>query len=69
MQLKQKLESVPIDAKTSLVYAQQVTDFVDNDHLMGFPYAEHFNVDVSIYLYYVCRGNVKVLMFLHHIAL
>jgi len=51
MQLKQKLDGVPIDAKTSLVYAQQVTDFVDNDHLLGFLYAEHFNVDVSIYMF------------------
>jgi len=50
MQLKQKLDAVPIDAKSSLMYAQQVTDFVDNDHLLGFLYAEHFNVDVSIYI-------------------
>ena len=58
MQLKQKLESVPIDAKTALVYAQQVTDFVDDDHLLGFLYAERFNVDVSIYMF--VRGSVKV---------
>ena len=50
MQLKQKLDAVPIDAKTSLVYAQQVTDIVNDDHLLGFLYAEHFNVDVSIYI-------------------
>ena len=51
MQLKQKLDCVPFDAKSSLVYARQVTDFVDDDHLLDFLYAEHFNVDVSIYMF------------------
>lgn len=60
LQLKEKLFNLPHNAKSSLVYAQQVTDFIDNDHLLGFLYAEHFNVDVSIVYMFVCRGSVKV---------
>ena len=46
-QLKQKLESVPADSKSSLLHAQKVTDIINDDHLLGFLYAENFNVDVS----------------------
>ena len=62
MQLKQKLDGVPIDAKRSLVYAQQVTDIVNDDHLLGFLYAEHFNVDVSIYMF--AEGASKFIPFI-----
>jgi len=47
-QLKQKLESVPADSKSSLLHAQKVTDIINDDHLLGFLYAENFNVDVSL---------------------
>jgi len=47
-QLKQKLESTPPDAKSSLMHAQKVTDIINDDHLLGFLYAENFNVDVSL---------------------
>ena len=48
-QLKQKLENTPNDAKSSLVHAQKVTNIINDDHLLGFIYAENFNVDVSFY--------------------
>ena len=47
-QLKQKLESISADAKSSLVHAQKVTDIINDDHLLGFLYAENFNIDVSL---------------------
>ena len=47
-QLKDKLANVEHDIKSSLVYAQQVTSFVNDDHLLGFLYAENFDIDVSI---------------------
>ena len=47
LQLKEKLFNLPHVAKSSLVYAQQVTDIVDDDHLLGFLYVENYNVDVS----------------------
>ena len=48
-QLKQNLDSTPYEMKSSLMHAQQVTDIVNDDHLLGFLYAENFNVDVSFY--------------------
>ena len=50
MQLKEKLFNLPHTAKSSLVYAQQVTDIVNDDHLLGFLYVENYNVDVSVVL-------------------
>ena len=47
-QLKDKLANVEHDIKSSLVYAQQVTSFVNDDHLLGFLYADNFDIDVSI---------------------
>ena len=47
LQLKEKLFNLPHNAKSSLVYAQQVTDIVNDDHLLGFLYVENYNVDVS----------------------
>ena len=47
LQLKEKLFNLPHTAKSSLVYAQQVTDIVNDDHLLGFLYVENYNVDVS----------------------
>ena len=49
-QLKDKLANVEHDIKSSLVYAQQVTSFVNDDHLLGFLYAENFDIDVSLEL-------------------
>ena len=50
--LKQKLESIPHEMKSSLVYAQQQVgaDLVNDDHLLGFLYVEKFNIDVSVYV-------------------
>jgi hypothetical protein len=48
LQLKERLFNLPHVAKSSLVYAQQVTDIVDDDHLLGFLYVENYNVDVSV---------------------
>ena len=48
LQLKEKLFNLPHNAKSSLVYAQQVTDIVNDDHLLGFLYVENYNVDVSV---------------------
>jgi hypothetical protein len=48
LQLKEKLFDLPHNAQSSLVYAQQVTDIVDDDHLLGFLYVENYNVDVSV---------------------
>ena len=48
LKLKEKLQNVPPEDKSSLVYAQQVSnDLVNDDHLLGFLYVEDFNVDVS----------------------
>jgi len=47
-QLKDRLANVEHDIKSSLVYAQQTTTFIDDDHLIGFLYAEKFDIDVSI---------------------
>ena len=50
-QLKEKLDSTPYEMKSSLVYAQQVsTDLVNDEHLLGFLYAEKFDIDVSYVL-------------------
>jgi len=47
-QLKQKLDDIPYDMKSSFVYAQQLgTDLVNDNHLLGFLYVEKFNIDVS----------------------
>ena len=46
--LKEKLDSIPYETKSSLVYAQQVNgELVNDDHLLGFLYVEKFNIDVS----------------------
>jgi len=51
-QLKAKLDSTPYDMKSSLVYAQQVsTELVNDEHLLGFLYAEKFDIDVSVCIY------------------
>ena len=50
LQLKEKLANVPHADKSTLVYAQVVTDIVNDDHLLGFLYVENYNVDVSIVL-------------------
>ena len=48
-QLKEKLANVEQADKSSLVYAQQVSiDLVNDDHLLGFLYAEKFDIDVSV---------------------
>ena len=47
LQLKVKLSNVSSAVKSSLVYAQQVTDIVNDDHLLGFLYVENYDVDVS----------------------
>lgn len=49
LQLKEMLFNVPHTVKSSLVYAQQVTDIVNDDHLLGFLYVENYNVDVSCF--------------------
>ena len=47
-QLKAKLDSTPHEMKSSLVYAQQVSpELVNDEHLLGFIYAEKFDIDVS----------------------
>ena len=47
-QLKEKLDAIPYDMKSSFVYAQQLgTDLVNDNHLLGFLYVEKFNIDVS----------------------
>ena len=51
LRLKEKLLNVPPEDKSSLVYAQQVSnDLVNDDHLLGFLYVEDFNVDVSLFV-------------------
>jgi len=48
-QLKEKLDSIPHEMKSSLVYAQQVKgELVNDDHLLRFLYVEKFNIDVSV---------------------
>ena len=50
-QLREKLDATPPEVKSSLVYAQQVSpDLINDDHLLGFLYAEKFDIDVSIKL-------------------
>ena len=50
-QLKEKLDSTPNETKSSFVYAQQVnTELVDDNHLVGFLFAEKFDIDVSVYV-------------------
>ena len=47
-QLKEKLDAIPYDMKSSLVYAQQVKgELVNDEHLLGFLYVEKFDIDVS----------------------
>ena len=48
LQLKEKLANVPHADKSTLVYAQVVTDIVNDDHFLGFLYVENYNVDVSV---------------------
>ena len=48
LQLKQKLADAPHDDKSYLVYAQQTTDLITDDHLMGFLHVENFDINVSI---------------------
>jgi len=48
LQLKQKLADAPHDDKSHLVYAQQTTDLITDDHLMGFLHVESFDIDVSM---------------------
>jgi len=51
-QLKEKLDSTPNEMKSSFVYAQQVnTELVDDNHLIGFLFAEKFDIDVSVCMY------------------
>jgi len=51
-QLKAKLDSTPNEMKSSLVYAQQVSpELVNDEHLLGFLYAEKFDIDVSVCMY------------------
>ena len=57
-QLKQNLDSTPSEMKSSLMHAQQVTDIINDDHLLGFLYAENFNVDVSFYKLMLCSSFV-----------
>ena len=47
-QLKDRLANVDHDIKSSLVYAQHATSFINDDHLTGFLYAENFDIDVSL---------------------
>jgi len=48
-QLKAKLDSIPYDMKSSLVYAQHFRkELVNDNHLLGFLYVEKFNIDVSV---------------------
>jgi len=49
-QLKAKLDSTPHEMKSSLVYAQQQVspELVNDEHLLGFLYAEKFDIDVSV---------------------
>jgi len=50
-QLKEKLDSIPHEMKSSLVYAQQVKgELVNDDHLLRFLYVEKFDIDVSVYV-------------------
>ena len=50
-QLREKLDATPPEMKSSLVYAHQVSpDLINDDHLLGFLYAEKFDIDVSIKL-------------------
>lgn len=47
--LREKLDTTPPEVKSSLVYAHQVSpDLINDDHLLGFLYAEKFDIDVSI---------------------
>jgi len=51
-QLKEKLDAIPYDMKSSLVYAQHYAqlvnaELVNDNHLLGFLYVEKFNIDVS----------------------
>ena len=47
-QLKEKLANVEQADKSSLVHAQQISlELVNDEHLLGFLYAEKFDVDVS----------------------
>ena len=63
LQLKEKLFNLPHTAKSTLVYAQAVTDIVNDDHLLGFLYVENYNVDVSVILYtYMCRESFYLQM-------
>lgn len=57
-QLKEKLDAIPYDMKSSLVYAQQVNgELVNDEHLLGFLYVEKFNMDVSVYISYAQREH------------
>jgi len=68
LQLKEKLFNLHHAAKSSLVYAQQVTDIVNDDHLLGFLNVENYNVDVSR-VCVVCRKFLLQLQNLMYIFL
>ena len=64
-QLKEKLANVEQADKSSLVYAQKVSaDLVNDDHLLGFLYAEKFDIDVSkdslSILYMWCIADIVI---------
>ena len=64
LQLKVKLSNVSSAVKSSLVYAQQVTDIVDDEHLLGFLHVENYDVDVSTSVHFGLNGKC-----LHYIAI
>ena len=67
LQLKEKLFNLPHGLKSSLVYAQQVTDIVNDDHLLGFLYVENYNVDVSLLLDALTHGTYSLQLQISHI--
>jgi len=68
LQLKEKLFNVSPTVKSSLVYAQQVTDIINNDHLLGFLYVENYNVDVSTSVDIGLDGKVYIAIVIVYIS-
>jgi len=67
LQLQVKLSNVSATVKSSLVYAQQVTDIINNDHLLGFLYVENYDVDVSSFGGWMEKFTLKLQCHKSHI--
>lgn len=66
--LKERIEMTEQESKSSLVYVMQNTNLVNDDHLLGFLYAEKFDVDVSKVLHTTDFPNMLLNSYFNFLA-